>query len=468
MNSQPATVINSHEWDKDLIARYDVAGPRYTSYPTAPQFRPSFTEADYRRRIDREMLESVAPLSLYLHIPFCQNICYYCACNKIVTRDRSVARTYLDYLHKEIQMQGELIGKRRTVMQLHLGGGTPTFLDGAELTELMHTLAMNFCLTDHQQREYSIEIDPRSVTEDSLALLKGLGFNRISLGVQDFDEQVQVAINRRQSYELVKSLTDTARLHQFKSISYDLIYGLPFQTLQTLGESLQKVIALSPDRIAFYNYAHLPERFKSQRSIDRHDLPSAALKIDMLALIAKTLLDAGYLHIGMDHFVKPTDELALAQQSGRLQRNFQGYSICKAPDLIGIGVSAISSVRDSYCQNKRDLDAYYESLDRGELPVERGLLLDADDCIRREVISQIICDLCLRTETIEDRFEINFSEYFARELEALQPLERDGLVRWQDATLWVTEQGRVTLRNICMCFDKYLSRGNIVAFSKSL
>ena len=466
MNSLSAAVV--HEWNRELIAKYDVAGPRYTSYPTAPHFSPEFTAEEYRHLVDRELKHSIAPLSLYVHIPFCHNICYYCACNKIVTGDRSVARTYLDYLQKEIQMQGALVGKRRNVMQLHFGGGTPTFLDGAELTELMHILAMNFSLTDSDQREYSIEIDPRTVSPDSLALLKGLGFNRLSLGIQDFDERVQDAINRRQSFELVEGLTKTARLHRFDSISYDLIYGLPFQTPQTLAETLEKVVRLAPDRIAFYNYAHLPERFKSQRAIDRHDLPSAQQKIEMLALIAKTLQSMGYLHIGMDHFVRPEDDLAKAQRSGTLQRNFQGYSTCKAPDLLGLGVSSISSVRDSFFQNERDLQAYYDRLDRDELPICRGLLLDEDDRIRREVISHIICDLCLRVEEIEDRFDIVFSDYFAQEMESLESLEKDGLIRWQGAKLLVTEQGRVMLRNICMCFDKYLRREGVATFSKAI
>ncbi len=370
-----------------------------------------------------------------------------------------MARQYLDYLAREIRLQGALLGKRRRVMQLHLGGGTPTFFDGAELTELMHLIAMSFGLTDSEQREYSIEIDPRTVTGDSLALLKGLGFNRISLGVQDFDPRVQAAINRQQSFEQVAELTQIARLHRFRSVNYDLIYGLPHQSLETLARTLEQVVELGPDRIAFYNYAHLPERFKSQRAIDRHDLPRAERKIEMLTLIADSLQQAGYCFIGMDHFARADDELCRAQRAGTLQRNFQGYSICKAPDLVGLGVSAISSIGDSYFQNASDLPAYYAHLDRGELPIARGLQLDPDDCLRREVITRLICDLCLPVAAIEDRFAIDFSDYFARELQLLQPLEKDGLIRWESATLHVTRQGRMTLRNICMCFDKYLQRG---------
>lgn len=468
MISETSPLSSAAQWDKDLIAKYDIAGPRYTSYPTAPQFDAAFTAADYRRLLDADWKGGIAPLSLYIHIPFCRNICYYCACNKVVTRDAAAGRRYLDYLEKEIRLQGELIGKRRKVMQLHFGGGTPTFLDGAELTELMHVLAMNFRLSDDAHREYSIEVDPRSVSSDSLALLKGLGFNRLSFGVQDFDPQVQRAINRIQSVEMVSELTATARLHQYNSVSFDLIYGLPFQTLDSLRKTLAQVVDLAPDRIAFYNYAHLPERFKSQRSIDRHDLPTAEQKIDMLMLIADTLQRAGYLHIGMDHFVKPSDDLAHAQREGKLQRNFQGYSTCKAPDLVGLGVSAISSVKNSYSQNERELDAYYQRLDRGELPICRGLLLDTDDLIRRQVISQLICHLGVCTEAIEDQFDIVFSEYFQGELVALKDFEADGLVSWEGSSLRVTARGRTVLRNICMCFDKYMHADNGHRFSSAI
>ncbi len=468
MNPLSTSVLDHNGWDKKLIAKYDVAGPRYTSYPTAPQFSPEFTAHSYRQEAEKHLKHNIAPLSLYIHIPFCQNICYYCACNKIVTSDHSVSRRYLDYLAKEIQMQSALADKHRTVMQLHMGGGTPTFLDGAELTELMHLLATHFTLTDSEQREYSIEIDPRTVTKDSLALLKGLGFNRLSLGVQDFDERVQQAINRRQRFGMVETLTETARLHRFKSVSFDLIYGLPFQTPASLVSTLNKVVELSPDRIAFYNYAHLPERFKTQRAIDRHDLPCAEQKIDMLALIANTLIEAGYLHIGMDHFVKPEDDLAIARQQGKLQRNFQGYSTCIAPDLLGLGVSAISSLKDSYAQNHRSLDDYINALDNNELPISQGLKLNTDDLLRRSVISRIICNLQLNTQEIEDEYAISFSEYFSRELIALKPLEKDGLVCWQGDKLRVTEQGRVMLRNICMLFDKYLQSPAEIRFSNAL
>ncbi len=472
-NYLPAT---SGLLDQSLIAKYDVQGPRYTSYPTALQFDPAYDETVYREQALGQLQQTISPLSLYVHVPFCQNICYYCACNKIVTSDHGVARTYLDYLSKEISLQSDLVGKHRTVMQLHLGGGTPTFFDGAELTELMHLLASHYHLTDSERREYSIEIDPRTVTRDSLALLKGLGFNRLSLGVQDFDERVQQAINRRQRYGMIETLTETARLYQFKSISYDLIYGLPLQTLNTLEQTLDKTIKLSPDRIAFYSYAHLPERFKTQRAIDRMDLPSATEKLAMLSMISSKLLAAGYVHIGMDHFVKPEDDLAMAQRAGKLQRNFQGYSTCMAPDLIGLGVSSISSLKNSYAQNERKLETYYQRLDANQLPIAKGLSLSSDDQIRAEVISRIICNLQLDTKVVEEAFGLVFSDYFSRELLALKPMENDGLIRWHGDKMAVTDLGRFMVRNICMVFDKYLDSANasgagesaVIKFSRTL
>jgi oxygen-independent coproporphyrinogen-3 oxidase len=466
--SSTATTNTLPEWDRDLIAKYDIAGPRYTSYPTALHFSDDFSTEDYAAQASRQAQRSIAPLSLYLHIPFCQNICYYCACNKIVTKDRSASRRYLDHLAKEIAMQGALFGKHRKVTQLHLGGGTPTFLDNAELTELMHHLAHHFQLIDSDEREYSIEIDPRTISKDTLALLKGLGFNRISLGVQDFDPQVQHAINRIQSIEMVQELTEAARLYQFKSVSYDLIYGLPYQTPQSLTATLNEVIALNPDRIAFYNYAHLPDRFNSQRAIDRLHLPSAKQKLDMLSVIASTLTQAGYHYIGMDHFVKPNDDLAIAQQQGKLQRNFQGYSTCMAPDLVGMGVSSISSLEHCYAQNEKELEAYYAAIERGELAICKGLLLSEDDELRRQVIRQIICNLELDTKKIERLFGIRFNEYFSTAVAALAPMENDGLIKWHGDTLRVTERGRSMLRNICMPFDKHLENQPVSAYSKAI
>ncbi|WP_339668800.1 oxygen-independent coproporphyrinogen III oxidase [Dasania marina] len=451
-----------------LSSKYDVAGPRYTSYPTAPHFSVDFGCNEYRQELIKQRGSSIAPLSLYVHIPFCKNICYYCACNKIVTRDSTVSRRYLNYLNKEIAMQAELAGQARPVTQLHFGGGTPTFLNDAELTELMHHLGQHFKLSDSPDREYSIEIDPRTVNKDRLALLKGLGFNRLSFGVQDFDPEVQTAINRCQSFNMLLSLTNAARLYQFKSVSYDLIYGLPKQNLQSLTNTLEQVLELAPDRIAFYNYAHLPARFSSQRAIDRHTLPSTEQRLEMLALIADVLTTAGYVYIGMDHFVKPNDELAIAQQEGRLQRNFQGYSTCLAPDLIGLGVSSISSLRHSYAQNEKDLERYYEQLDNNRLAISRGLRLSHDDEVRRHIISELICNLNLDIKQVEQHFQLCFFEYFANILETLKTYQKDGLILMESDKIRVTLEGRSMLRNICMTFDRYLSSDAQPRYSNTL
>lgn len=468
MNNFPLESLEDGAWDKALIAKYDVSGPRYTSYPTAPQFCENYDEKAYQLEIS-QLKDSVSPLSVYVHIPFCQNICYYCACNKIVTKDKSVSRRYLDYLAKEIKLQGKQVGKRRGVTQLHLGGGTPTFLDNAELTELMHSLACHFKLIDDEHREYSIEIDPRTIQKDTLALLKGLGFNRVSLGVQDFDPQVQKAVNRQQSFEQIHTLTEAARLYQFKSVSYDLIYGLPYQSTQSLVDTLDKVVELSPDRIAFYNYAHLPERFKSQRSIDRLTLPSAEEKLDMLAFISSRLNSAGYLYIGMDHFVKKTDEMAVAQTQGKLQRNFQGYSTCLASDLIGLGVSSITALQHAYIQNEKDLEAYYARLDQGQLPILKGLVLSQEDELRRYVIMQIICNLKLDFQDVMRKFGIDFIEHFGAIFPTLSEMKTDGLIEYnENKGLKVREMGRPMLRNICMLFDDHLESQSTAHYSKTL
>lgn len=454
-------------WDEKLIARYDVPGPRYTSYPTALQFSEDFDQHRYRH-FWNDPSSSTAPLSLYVHIPFCENICYYCACNKIVTRRKEKARIYLDYLKKEIRLQSELIGKDRPVTQLHWGGGTPTYLSHAEQTELIHTLASHFKLLGSPDREYAIEVDPRTVDDTGLALLKGLGFNRLSFGVQDFDEGVQRAINRVQSSRQVAALVDAARDYRFASISFDLIYGLPRQSIASLRETLRQVIELAPDRIAFYNYAHLPQRFAAQRSIDRLTLPTAGAKLAMLALANELLGAAAYRHIGMDHFVRPDDELALAQTRGELQRNFQGYSTGRARDLLGLGVSAISSTARGYAQNAKRLPDYYRHLDQGELPIARGLSLNDDDLIRRYVIMEIICNLKLELNALPKSFGVRFSDYFCREQAQLAQLAADGLIALNDERLQVTETGRYLLRNICMVFDRYLPQTSQLNYSRAV
>lgn len=454
-------------WDPALLAKYDVQGPRYTSYPTALQFSD-----DFKSRLFEEYVKSrpvsISPLSLYVHIPFCEDICYYCACNKVVTKQKDKAREYLNYLHKEIELRGKLHGKTRPITQLHWGGGTPTFLNAAEMTELMYALSRHFNLTDADSREYSIEIDPRTVSNETLALLKGLGFNRLSFGVQDFDPFVQHAINRTQSFTMVQRLVEAAKTYQFKSINFDLIYGLPNQSVNSLKETLRQVIELSPNRIAAYNYAHLPNRFKAQKQIDRHALPSAEEKLAMLSLINEKLSGSGYRFIGMDHFVKPDDELAIAQDKGYLQRNFQGYSTNLAHDLIGLGVSAISHIDHCFAQNDKNIEQYYTALHAEELPIARGIICNDEDELRSGVIMQLICNMHLDIDEYEKRHQIIFSEHFAHEVTALTSFAKDGLLTVDSKAITIHEAGRPMLRNICMVFDTYLTGQKQENYSKTL
>ncbi|WP_207796457.1 oxygen-independent coproporphyrinogen III oxidase [Pseudohalioglobus lutimaris] len=443
--------------DMKLARKYASQGPRYTSYPTAPQFRQDFPMAEYRSWQGTEGDHKRAPLSLYVHVPFCNDICYYCACNKIVTREKGVAQKYLNRLQHEIVMQSELVGDKRPITQMHWGGGTPTYLDHAQITELMHMLASHFQLLDKGYREYSVEIDPRTVETSTMALLKGVGFNRISLGIQDFDPLVQKSVNRIQPFSQVAALVDCIRSHDFRSLSFDLIYGLPHQDRESMAETLRKVIELRPDRIACYNYAHLPERFSSQRAIDRLTLPEPNEKLLLHEIISHTLQDAGYLHIGMDHYVLPDDELALAQREGRLQRNFQGYSLKMADDLLGLGVSAISQIGDFYLQNERDLQDYYGMLDAGDLPITRGCKVSADDKLRRHIIMTLISELKLDISECNREFGIDFSLMFAKELKALTPMVEDGLLSISASGIEISKRGRPFLRNICMPFDAYLA-----------
>jgi oxygen-independent coproporphyrinogen-3 oxidase len=463
MTSFPKNLIRGtagvpvHEAGMDLAVKYACQGPRYTSYPTAPQFHADFPRDQYLnwQRTDGE--HRSAPLSLYVHLPFCRDICYYCACNKIVTREKNAARDYLQHLKIEIELQSSQVGNTRPVTQMHWGGGTPTYLDNAEITELMHMLASHFRLLDKGYREYSIEIDPRTVGHDTIALLKGLGFNRISLGIQDFDPLVQKAINRIQPLYQIESLVECIRTHDFRSLSFDLIYGLPYQDCCSMEDTLRKVISLQPDRIACYNYAHLPERFSSQRTIDRLSLPTPEEKLRLQHLISGSLQDAGYLHIGMDHYVLPQDDLALAQREGRLQRNFQGYSLQLAEDLLGLGVSAISQLGDFYLQNARELADYYALLDNGEHPATRGFRVSHEDKLRRHIIMNLICELRLDIGECNRRFGIDFAGKFDSELQALRAMEADGLLQAGPLEITVNERGRPFLRNICMLFDAYLA-----------
>jgi oxygen-independent coproporphyrinogen-3 oxidase len=445
-------------FDAATVRRLSTSGPRYTSYPTADRFSADFSYGNYLEAVAGLKMRGGArgPLSLYVHVPFCDTVCYYCGCNKIVTRDRSKAATYLSYLKQEIGMQGTLFSGMSQLGQLHFGGGTPTYLSDRQMEELMAHLRRHFEFAPDEEGEYSIEIDPRTVSRERVHSLRAQGFNRVSLGVQDFDPDVQKAVNRIQPEAETLAVMQAAHDAGFRSISIDLIYGLPKQTLDTMRQTMAKVIAASPDRIALYNYAHLPHLFKPQRRILDADLPPADAKLDMLALCIRELTAAGYVYIGMDHFAKPDDDLAVAQRQGRLHRNFQGYSTHAEADLVAVGVSAISSVGNTYSQNEKTLEAYYEKLDQGVLPVARGIKLNTDDLLRRSVIQKLMSSFELSIGTIEMAYPLRFKDYFAAELAQLRALEQDGLVTIDDEWLSVTLKGRLLVRNICMVFDRYL------------
>lgn len=450
--------IQRAQYSDRLISSLTTIGPRYTSYPTADRFSNAFGYRDYlqeaatvRDRCGRQ------PLSLYLHIPFCESVCYYCACNKIVTRNRDKATTYLAYLKREITLQATLLGAGNDLAQLHFGGGTPTYLSDAQLADLMAHVRRCFHFAPENMGEYSIEIDPRTVSRERIENLRALGFNRISIGVQDFDPDVQAAVNRRQDEADTVNVIAAAREAGFRSISVDLIYGLPAQTLTTMETTLAKVVAANPDRIALYHYAHLPHLFKPQRRIAMHYLPDTRTKLDMQFLAIRTLTEAGYVYIGMDHFAKPDDALAIAQRQGRLHRNFQGYSTHAGADLLSCGVSAISALGLTYSQNVKTLDEYYECLDRNELPIARGLRLGMDDIMRRLIIQMLMCNFELSIRSVEIAYPVRFNIYFAPELEKLRKFSEDELLNFDDEWITVTSKGRLLIRNICMVFDRYLS-----------
>lgn len=441
--------------DPELLRRFDRPGPRYTSYPTADRFVEAFDAAAYRRALERRRDAATArPLSLYVHLPFCSTICYYCGCNKVITKDHGRSAKYLRYLDRELDLVTDVIGAGQRIEQLHWGGGTPTFLSPLELRDLMGIIREHFVLAE--DGEYSIEVDPRSADPLTIALLAELGFNRLSLGVQDFDPDVQRAVNRIQSYELTGGLVDAARASGFKSVNVDLIYGLPRQTVEKFGETLFKVLRINPDRIALYNYAHLPTVFKPQRRINEAELPSAAARLDLMTLAIRTFTRSGYQYIGMDHFAKPDDELAQAQRIGHLHRNFQGYSTRAECDLLAIGISAIGSVGTAYSQNVKTLDEYYDRLDQREFPVLRGTELSADDLVRRAVIMALMCHFAVSMDAIGIAYLIDFKRYFAEELAELREMQAMGLVEMDQEWITVTPRGRLLVRAICMVFDRYL------------
>ena len=445
-------------FDRELIRRYDRQGPRYTSYPTAVQFHDGFGVKQYleQARCTNEAAKP-APLSLYFHIPFCATVCFYCACNKVVTKNQAHTLRYLDCLSLEIERQGKLFDKSRKVEQLHWGGGTPTFLNQAQMQRLMDETRKNFYLSDDDEGEYSIEIDPRTVDVARIGFLRALGFNRLSMGVQDFDPTVQKAVNRVQSEDQTLAIIHAARETGFHSVSLDLIYGLPFQSVDSFDQTLTRVVEASPDRISVFNYAHLPHLFKTQRQIDETALPEPEEKLRIFRHAIERLTRAGYVYIGMDHFAKPDDELAIAQREGKLSRNFQGYATHGDCDIVGMGVSAIGRIGRSYSQNERDLEQYQMRIETGGLAVFRGVELTGDDVLRRDVINQLICHFELNAVDFETRHAVDFWGYFAAEWEQLTVMQEDGLLEMDSQGLQVLPAGRLLIRNICMVFDYYLN-----------
>jgi oxygen-independent coproporphyrinogen III oxidase len=441
--------------DADLVRKYGGNGPRYTSYPTADRFVEAFDAEAYRHWLGNRRIGGFArPLGVYVHVPFCDTLCFYCACNKIATRDHVKARKYVDDLGREMAIVAAHLGGDRRVSRMHWGGGTPTFLGDEESTRLMAAIRANFDVDPHG--EYAIEIDPRRVDAARIATLGRLGFNRVSIGVQDFDPAVQLAVNRIQGFDETQGAIAAARANGFRSVNLDLIYGLPKQTVAGFDRTLDQVLRCDPDRIALYSYAHLPTVFKPQRRIHADDLPSPDVKLELMLGAIRRLGEAGYVYIGMDHFAKPGDELAIAQAQGRLTRDFQGYSVGGDFDLVGLGVSAIGKIGPTYCQNVKTLEEYHGHLDRGELPVLRGIELKADDLVRRAVIQSRACQFMVSKESIAIAHLVDFDRYFAAELHDLAKLADDGLVELDGDWIQVTPAGRLLVRAVCAVFDRYL------------
>ncbi|MFZ7266683.1 oxygen-independent coproporphyrinogen III oxidase [Avibacterium avium] len=436
-------------WDSALIQKYNYSGPRYTSYPTALEFNENYTEQDFQAAAARY---PERPLSLYVHIPFCHKLCYFCACNKIITRHQHKADIYLDYLEKEIKNRAALF-RNRKVTQVHWGGGTPTYLTEQQSSRLMAMLREHFHFADNA--EISIEMDPRKIELETLDHLRKIGFNRISMGVQDFNKAVQKAVNREQDEDFIQALLERARALGFQSTNLDLIYGLPLQNVESFMFTLQKVIELNPDRLSVFNYAHLPSRFAGQAKIKEDQLPAPETKLTILQKTIETLSDAGYRFIGMDHFAKPDDELAIAQQNGVLHRNFQGYTTQEDADLLGLGVSAISLLGDTYAQNQKELKHYYADIEQKGTALHKGFVMSQEDCLRRDVIKQLICNFKLDYAPFEQQYGIDFKTHFAEDLELLAPLAADGLIEIGEKGLQVSPVGHLLIRNICLCFDTY-------------
>ena len=450
-------------FDAGLLRRYDRPGPRYTSYPTAPQFNADFGEAALREVARASNEDPIPrPLSLYVHVPFCFSPCFYCGCNRIITRDLSRGRAYLERLEREIALMAPLFDRDREVIQLHFGGGTPNFLDAAQLCGVVETLRGAFRFADSDDRDISVELDPRFCNPADMPVLAAAGFNRTSLGVQDFDPTVQDAVNRIQSVEETRAIVDACRGAGMRSVNIDLIYGLPGQSLDGFRRTLDTVVAMRPDRLAVYSYAHLPHIFKPQKQIDDALLPDPDTKLALLQAAVEQLTAAGYVYIGMDHFALPDDELAVAQARGGLHRNFMGYTTHADSDLVGLGVSAISHIGNSFSQNPRDLPSWEIALDEGRLPVFRGMRMDEDDEIRADLVQSLMCQGEVRVRAFQERHGIGFAEYFADDLQRLWPLADDGLGEVGPDAIRVTPRGRLLLRNIAMCFDRYLDQTAVI------
>ena len=451
--------------DIEQIRKYNVPGPRYTSYPAANHFKPGFSESTVVERLRAERT-SERDLSLYFHIPFCQSLCWYCGCNTVITKDQSKSATYLKYLEKEMRLMWHLVNPRRRVTQLHFGGGTPTFLLPDEIRALGQLVRAQFELAE--DLEASVEIDPRRLRYEHLEALRDAGVNRVSLGVQDFNPQVQQAINRIQPFEQTKEVVEWVRKAGFQSLSIDLIYGLPYQTDETFRETLEQTLSLDPDRLALFSYAHVPWMKPSQKLLKRETMPPTEMKFAILKLGVETLTRAGYAYIGMDHFAKRGNELEVAQREGKLQRNFQGYSTKAGADILSFGVSSISQTRDMYWQNMKDLSHYYACLDEDKLPIANGYVLKGEDHIRRDVIMRIMCDMKLDFGAMSERLGFNFAEHFADELGAIEALAGDGLVRMQPGGFEVTDAGRLLIRNVAMCFDEYAGSATEGVYSRTI
>ncbi len=447
------TPSSSHTVSAELLQRYDKPGPRYTSYPTAVEFHSDFDETAYRQALKAAALIN-APLSIYTHLPFCQERCLYCACNVVITPHQQVAEPYLERLKREIELVQDLLGERRKVSQFHFGGGTPTYYRPEQLAELMQFYRQHFDFLP--DAEIALEVDPRVTTSEHLEVLAAQGFNRLSLGVQDFDPLVQETVHRIQSVTDARALIDYARALGFGSINVDLIYGLPHQSNTSFSRTIKQVIALKPDRLAVYSFALVPWMKQHQKLLPQDALPKGLAKFELLAIARELLLQAGYQDIGMDHFALPGDELSIAQRQGRLWRNFMGYTTAKAPDMIGLGLSAIGSVAGSFSQNVKKLSQYYQALDEGRLPIERGYALNKDDLLRQHVIRELMCNFVIDKAEVEQRFAVDFDEYFALELSELKPLEAEGFVRLEDKAILAVDLGRLFVRNIAMVFDAYL------------